>query len=286
MALKNNHKSRMAGAGVALLLATSLAGAVVQPASAEPQKTAATAAVRPKAPQPAGPQKFSGEYTVTFLGLTVARSNFSSTIDGDSYSVVGDVRSAGIGKLMDSVSGESKASGAFAGQTTQSRKFWTEYKNGKKNQMTSIAFSGGAVSNTVNEPALKKRDDKVPLKPEHLRGVADPISATLIKASGADDVCNRTLRIYDGELRADVTLSGARIGKIPGYEGEGVTCSAKFMPVAGYRTGNYAMKYMRNKAKISISFAELGDTGVYAPVRATVSTTLGTVTLLGRRVQG
>jgi hypothetical protein len=245
----------------------------------------AAAAIVPPAPASAAPQKFVGEYTVTFLGLTVARSSFVSTIDGDSYFVSGTVRSAGVGKLVDSVNGSSEVSGSFSGKATQSKKFWTEYKSGKKNQLTTIAFAGGAVTNTVNQPPLRKRPDKVPLTAEHLRGVTDPISATLIKAEGPAEVCDRTLQIYDGELRADVTLSGAKVGPIPGYDGDGVTCSAKFKPVAGYRTGNYGMKYMRDRARISISFAPLGETGVYAPVRASVSTTMGTVTLIGRRVQ-
>ncbi len=237
------------------------------------------------APSLAAPQKFVGEYSVTFLGLTVARSSFVSTIDGDSYVISGTVRSAGVGKLVDSVDGSSEISGSFSGKSTRSRKFWTRYRSGKKNQLTSNAFAGGVVTSTVNEPPLKQRPDKVPLKPEHLRAVTDPISAALIKADSLADVCARTLQIYDGELRADVSLSGGKVGPISGYGGDGVTCSAKFRPIAGYRTGNYAMQYMRNRAKISISFAPLGETGVYAPVRATVSTTLGTVTLIGRRVQ-
>lgn len=241
--------------------------------------------VAPVTPVMAAPQKFVGEYTVTFLGLTVGRANFVSTIDGDSYFVSGTVRSAGVGALVDSVNGASEVSGSFVGDTTRSKKFWTEYKSGKKNQLTTIAFNGGAVTKTVNEPALKQRPDKVPLSAEHLRAVTDPISATLIKAESPAAVCKRTLQIYDGELRANLVLSGAKVGPVPGYKTGGVTCSAKFVPVAGYRSKNYAMKYMRNRARISISFAPLGETGVYAPVRASVTTTMGPVTMIGRRVQ-
>lgn len=233
----------------------------------------------------AASQTFVGEYTVTFLGLPVARSTFSSTIDGDNYHVSGKVQSAGVGKLVDSVNGSSEVSGSFSGKATQSRNFSTEYRNGRKKQLTTIAFAGGAVTNTVNQPALKQRPDKVPLLAEHLRGVTDPISATLVKADSVANVCGRTLAIYDGELRADLSLAPGKVGKTAGVEGDTITCSAKFTPVAGYRTGNYAMKYMRNKARISITFAPLGETGIYAPVRATVSTTMGPVTLVGKPVK-
>lgn len=248
---------------------------------------AATAALLalPMSSASAEPQKFVGEYTVTFLGLTVGKSSFVSTIDGDNYVVSGTVRSAGVGKLVDSISGSSEIAGSFSGESTRPKKFWTEYKSGKKNQLTTIAFSGGAVTKTVNDPPLKQRPDKVPLTEAHLRGVTDPISATLIKAKSPAEVCNRTLRIYDGELRADVKLFGPKVGPVPGYQTGGVTCSAKFTPVAGYRSKNYAMKYMRDRARISISFAPLGETGVYAPVKASVTTTMGPVTMIGRRIK-
>lgn len=233
----------------------------------------------------AASQTFVGEYTVTFLGLTVAKSTFSSSIDGDNYSVSGKVQSAGVGKLVDSVNGSSEVFGSFLGKATQPRNFSTEYRNGKKKQLTTIAFAGGAVTNTVNQPVLKQRADKVPLTAEHLRGVTDPISATLVRSDSLATVCDRTLQIYDGELRADMKLSAGKIGKVSGQEGDTITCAAQFVPVAGYRKSNYAMTYMRTKARISITFAPLGETGIYAPVRATVSTTMGPVTLVGRPVR-
>ncbi|TIO64774.1 MAG: DUF3108 domain-containing protein, partial [Mesorhizobium sp.] len=49
----------------------------------------------------ASPQSFKGEYTVSFLGLSVARATFSSRYDGDTYAINGTVSAAGIAKLFD-----------------------------------------------------------------------------------------------------------------------------------------------------------------------------------------
>lgn len=261
MALK--HLIILAGLGVAL------AGAL--PASAESKAAAA--------------QTYAGEYTISFLGLPVARSNFISTFNGDRFSVKGQIASAGLGKLFDSTTGNSFAAGSFAGDTTRAERFRVDYKTGKKTQTTVIAFAGGKVAKTVNVPPLRKRDHWVPVKATDLNGVTDPISATLIKADSPQDVCSRTLKIYDGQMRVNLQLAYASAGPVSGYDGDAVTCSANFVPVSGYRTNNRSVTYLRDRAKISVSFAPLGETGVYAPVRATVSTTLGTVTVTARRTK-
>lgn len=245
--------------------------------------TSAALAAGPVAAE--GKQTFSGEYTVTFLGLPVARSSFVSSFNGNRFTVEGRMSSAGIGKLFDSTTGTSHASGSFAGKQTRPEAFRVEYKSGKKTQTTAINFAGGAVTKTVNVPPLRKRDNWVAVKLGQLQAVTDPISSTLIRADGPEEVCSRVLRVYDGQMRLNLRLSHVSTGKADGIAGDVVTCSARFVPVAGYRTTNRSIDYMRKRAKISISFARLGETGIYAPVRATVSTSMGPITVTARRTK-
>jgi len=232
-----------------------------------------------------GKQTFSGEYTVTFLGLPVARSNFVSTFNGNSFTVQGRMSSAGIGKLFDSTTGTSLASGRFVGKQTRPESFRVQYKSGKKTQTTAISFAGGAVSKTVNDPPLRKRNNWIGVTRDQLQAVTDPISATLIRADAPGEVCSRVLKVYDGQMRMNLRLSHVSTAKVDGIDGDVVTCSARFVPIGGYRTTNRSIDYMRNRSKISISFAPLGETGIYAPVRATVGTTMGPVTVTARRTK-
>lgn len=229
------------------------------------------------APASADTYTATSNYTISFLGLTVARSTFTATIDGDAFSVSGDMRSAGIAKLFDSTTGTTSIKGRFVGDDTRPSSFRTQYKSGKKSQVTTIAFAGGSVTSTRNDPPTPKRATRIPLKPEHLRSVVDPLSATLVRARNLASVCSRTLSIYDGEMRMNLMMSQAGFQTIDGVET--VTCNARFVPVAGYRTDNKSIQYMRDRGKIRLSFAQLGQTGVYAPVRATISTTMGPVTI-------
>jgi Protein of unknown function (DUF3108) len=236
----------------------------------------------------AAAQSFTGEYAVSFLGFTVARSTFDSTFGNDTFSVKGRVASAGLAELFDSTRGTISSTGRFDGKTTQPSAFRVDYTEGAKSQTTAIRFRGGAVTKTVNVPPLKKRgNDWVPLQQSHLRSVTDPISATLVRADSLGEVCGRTIRVYDGEMRADLRLEpeSENALAVPGFEGKTVTCRVRFVPVAGYRQGRRALEFLKNRSQIRIAFAQLGTTGVYAPVHAKVGTQIGTLTVSARRFE-
>src|SRR6185312_11726617 len=65
----------------------------------------------PGAAASAGPQDFRGEYTVSFLGLSVAKATFDSHYENDAYSIHGSVSSAGIAQLFDDTKGTISTSG-------------------------------------------------------------------------------------------------------------------------------------------------------------------------------
>ena len=150
-----------------------------------------------------------------------------------------------------------------------------------------LQFAKGNVVKVSNSPPLPpRRADWVAVGAKELLAVADPISATLIEAKDARSVCGRTIKAFDGEIRADLALSYVNTApvSIGGSEVEAVTCQGRFKPVAGYHRGNKSLQYLSTKSKIILKFAQLGKTGLYAPIQATVGTKVGTVTIRARRL--
>jgi len=234
------------------------------------------------------PRHFQVDYAISMFGLDIGRSSFRSTISGDTFSVGGRLRSSGIARLFDSTEGTTSVTGRFEGSQPRPESFVLSYASGKKKQHTEIAFAGGAVSRTENVPPNKPPRGKwVALSEGHLRAVSDPLSGTLVRASGLRDVCDRTLKLYDGEMRADLKLSFAKMAKAEaaGYRGEAVTCNARFVPVAGYRADRDSIQFLKNKSRIQLPFAPLGDTGVYALFNASATTEIDTLTIKARRFE-
>ena len=230
---------------------------------------------------------YRGEYAISFLGLPVGRVNFESRVDRESYSIEGEASAAGLGIFFYDTTGKLTASGRFT-DGVQADRFRAEYRYDEKPTLVDIRFSDGNVVEVVNDPPLKKRrKDWVPIQPSDLKSVVDPIAATLVKADRLEDVCKGGARMFDGELRADLTLSFVSMGKasFEGFEGKTVTCRLKFTPAAGYRKGRRALEFLRTKSRIMVTFAQIGETVIYAPVHATIGTRIGTITVRARRFE-
>jgi urease beta subunit len=231
------------------------------------------------APSTLHAESYRSSYSVTFLGIPIASSSFVSSFEEDRFDIEGTLQSTGIASIFDDVKGKVTVSGRFAKDRTEALSFRLDYTADGKAKSTAIRFEDGNVVSTENVPPLKKRSKRwVPLSEDDLRTVLDPISATLVRASGPDDVCNRTVKVYDGEMRVDIRLVPDETASGSSMEGA-VTCAVRFEPVAGYRKGKKAIEFLRKEARIVVSLAPVGDHGVYAPVYASVGTRYGPVTV-------
>jgi len=233
-------------------------------------------------------QTFSADYSVSFFGFTVARSSFVTKIGADRYDIDGSVRSDGLASFFYDTNAKTKASGRIDKGQLSPDAYSVDYVYGEKTKKTSLQFAKGRIVKISNSPPLPpRRADWVPVDTNELQAVLDPLSATLIQAKDLRSVCDHTVKAFDGELRADMQLSYVEIApvSIGGYEGDAVTCAGRFKPVAGYHRDNKSLRYLSTKSQIMVKFAELGKTGIYAPIQASVSTRVGTVWIRARRLE-
>ncbi len=232
------------------------------------------------------PKTFRGDYKLTFLGLRIAKSTFISNFSGDTFVLNGSLKSAGLARMFDKTVAHTQVTGRIAENGVEPLGYQLNYVMGGKAQKTAIRFSEGKVVETENVPPLKKRGANwVPLGADDLSAVFDPLTATMVRASSAREVCNRTIRAYDGEMRVNLKLSyaGMRPFRTKGFKGDVVRCKAKFEPVSGYRKGRRALEFMKHRSRMEIGFAPVGASNIYAPIFATVGTQVGTLRLYATR---
>lgn len=227
----------------------------------------------------AAPQSFTADYSVTYIGLPVARATFTSTFsENGAVAIRGSLRSAGMARLFSSTQGSTTARGHIGSNGVEPRAFEAEYLTGRNRQQVSLRFERGGVAETRHQPPMRpRRSDWVHVRDGHLASVLDPLTATLVRAASAEEVCRRSVSVFDGWLRADLELEPVATGPVRGHEGTGARCRGRFTPVAGYRANNRDMRYLRDRSEIEVTFAPLGDTGLFAPVHASIGTRVGTV---------
>lgn len=226
----------------------------------------------------AAAEQFRSSYTVSVLGLKVASSSFQTTLDKDALTIRGSLRSSGLVRLFDDTTGNTTVTARLGKKGVEPGGYDVRYVSGRKKKHTAIRFAGG-VARATNSPPLKKKGNYIELKPGDLKGVWDPMTALILRAETPAMVCGRTIRVFDGETRADLKLLPA--GRVPfstkGFKGDAVRCKVKFIPVSGYRAGKQQIDYLAKRARMEVLFAPMGTGDLWAPVRGTVGTKIGPV---------
>ncbi|MEO0543524.1 MAG: DUF3108 domain-containing protein [Pseudomonadota bacterium] len=234
------------------------------------------------------PVKYRAEYRISAFGFTVGNSAFNTNVhsNGD-YQVNGSLRSSGVARLFAAINGQLTTKGTLLSQEVKPRAFAATYTEGKTKKGTLFDFVGNTITGAENSPPVKKRGKWVPLDTGDLANALDPISAIMVPAQKPRDVCNRTIKAFDGAMRLDVKLSYLRTVpfSVRGFKGDVVTCKGKYIPVSGYDANKQDIKWMEKNGSIEVSFGPIGATGFYAPVAAKVKTRLVTLRVRATRFE-
>jgi hypothetical protein len=155
---------------------------------------------------------------------------------------------------------------------------------GKKAETIKIALAAGSIKETLIEPEPPVTPDRIPVLDVHRRNVLDPMTGSLLRVPGTGDpvspeACRRTIPVFDGRMRYDLSLDYKRIEMVKaekGYKGPAVVCAVYFTPIAGYVADRPAIKYMAAQRNMEIWFAPIAGTRVLVPFKIIIPTPIGT----------
>jgi hypothetical protein len=233
-------------------------------------------------------ETFHSAYSISIWGLPLAKMEFESDIQPATYKVNGSLRSSALADIIEPTRGTITVAGRLNPAGAVPYRYDLNYTYGPKKKRTIIVFKGQDVGRYINQPPISKSKPWIDVTPAHLKRVFDPMSGFLIRANSLNDVCARTISVFDGEVRADIRMSGGTMTSFSttGYSGPAITCQLKVDPISGYRKGKKQIEYIRNSTNMSLTFAPAGVTGTYAPVMAQIGTQIGTVTVSATRFGG
>ncbi|MCE1237222.1 MAG: DUF3108 domain-containing protein [Hyphomicrobiales bacterium] len=219
-------------------------------------------------------------YDLSLAGLPLAEADVGFDDRAGRYAVDVAWRTVGLAGIFASADGTLAASGRLVRGHPRPHAYRLIERKGDTPFDVDMTLSGGAVSHLSVEPPAKTGEDIVPVGPEHRRGVSDPLSAALLPGSIAPAaVCDRSLAVFDGWSRWDVRLATEKIlDEAPaGLRGPVAVCAARWVPIAGHRSGHRSVRYMAENRDVEIRFARLPDRDLWIPIDAHVGTMIGTV---------
>ena len=220
-------------------------------------------------------------YGVSLLGLPLGRAALDGEVAGQTYKIAINARLTGVASLVSSSKGAAVASGAFLRGLIVPSAYANTSANATQTRTVRVAMSGGSVKGVDISPPIDPSPERVPLTDAHTRNIVDPLSAMIMPVPGTEPImgpaaCNRTIPVYDGFTRFDVTLTyvAQRQVKVKGYTGPVSVCAVRYTPIAGHRNRK-PVQFMAQNKDIEVWLAPVGANRVLVPFRISMATTIG-----------
>lgn len=236
----------------------------------------------------AWPASVAAKYKLSFGGFDVGKYQFLSLSDGKTYTVSSN---ASVSALFGAYTwkGQIEARGAVDTGGPHPASYQMNYKVKSKEGQVKLGFDKAGVKTVTLVPPKPLPPEAVPVKPEHMKSVFDPMSAivTLTHAS-VGSPCDRKVPIYDGKARFDLVLSlkgeqRLKEAKPSGQPANLVVCQVKYVPISGYKPKDFVNPWVDYNA-IEIAFRPIPSAGLFVPYRVTIPTSIGSAVMIAERV--
>lgn len=222
------------------------------------------------------PASVDAGYRVTLNGFDLGTFSFKSNVGSSNYTLHTHVElSALLGVFR--WKGITQVSGSIDAKRPSPTDFRFDYESSVRNGSVIMGFDANNVDHVTVLPVVREPADMVPLERKHLSNVLDPLSAILVLThSDAKTPCGRTIGIFDGKQRFNISLHDARRVRLPGPREEtAVVCRVKYTPLSGYRA-NAETRDLSQTNAIEITFRLVPAAKLMVPQSVTVPTGAGT----------
>jgi Protein of unknown function (DUF3108) len=234
------------------------------------------------------PASVVAKYKLTFGGFDVGSYNFQSKSDGKTYTTTG---TADVSAMFGAFKwkGGITSNGTLDAAAPHPVGYQLNFKSKSKTGSVTLGFDKATVISVKLEPAKPPHPDAVPVKPEHLKDVFDPMSSILaITHANGPNPCNRTIPIFDGKVRFNLVMSAKGEQRIKeqkpsGQPTELKVCKVQYVPLAGYKPKDFNKPWV-DYSGIEISLRPVPSANIFVPYRIAIPTTLGSAIMSAESV--
>ena len=231
-------------------------------------------------------QEIRAIYRVDLAAFSLGEMKVSASLNGSAYEMQANGRFSLIAGMLFRASGKTASEGEWSKAGPRPAKFTFSFEDGKKKETRELRFAKGAVSDVSIVPHKKKNArNRVPVTKDQLRNVLDPFTAAFLSVhseapSGDLKVCERTLKVFDGQQRFDIVLKPKRVESaakgVNGLSGSVAVCQVRYVPIAGYRPNNAGVKFVSENEDIEVWLVSPPGSALHLPYKIVMPTAWGT----------
>ncbi|MDX2259074.1 MAG: DUF3108 domain-containing protein [Hyphomicrobiaceae bacterium] len=241
--------------------------------------------VSPAAASEAWPARLATTYAISFNGFDLGTFRLTAGVKGDTYRLDGD---AEISALLGTFKwrGITKAEGRIEAARPRPADYIFAFDGTSRSGSIKLGFDGKGPASVSIVPPLPDASDTAPLKPQHLPGALDPLSAVMAMVRPQNGApCNQRLGVFDGKQRFDLVLTDKGRETVSRLDGRGTeqvfVCAVRYIPIGGYPL-NDETRRMANATDIEVAMRPVPAAGLHLPHEIRIPTVAGTVRLTAR----
>jgi hypothetical protein len=228
------------------------------------------------------PVNMTAHYAIYMTHIRVGEIAWAVYFSDQSYLASANGKASGMFSVLISGEGSVTTYGAITDGKLVPTTVTTSVSDDEGHNEAQMTFENGVLKH-ADDDGPPPSSDRVPVTPELLRGVTDPLSAMLIPFEAdafAPANCDKTLQIYDGRRRYNLVLSYKRVDNMKikrGYDGRVLVCGVVLRALAGYNPDSLLVRYLAGKTDLELWFAPVAGLAIIVPVRALMPTLIGTL---------
>lgn len=227
-------------------------------------------------------ETLKAHYSLSLIGLSIGQASADGVIEGRNYRVDISMRTSGLASLVNDTRGAATAAGAFSHNGPAPASYANTTSNPYETRTVRMALAGNSVRAVQVDPTPWDLPIRVPVTESNKAHIIDPVSALIMSVPAGEPLtgpsaCNRTIPVFDGVTRFDVSLYYVETRNVEtnGYSGPVSVCMARYTPIAGHRPDSVSTRFMAENSDINVWLAPLPSAHVVVPYRIAVRTSAG-----------
>ncbi|HEY8032501.1 MAG TPA: DUF3108 domain-containing protein [Methylocella sp.] len=225
---------------------------------------------------------FRARYTVSLIGFPIGEAVAAGSLGPATYKIDLNAKLTGVAAMVTNVKLALAATGAMHRGGAAPSTYATTSASSQGTRTVRMSLDAGTVKAVEIVPPFEDKEGRVPVTPANKRNILDPATALIMAVPEGQPLvgpaaCNRTIPVYDGYVRFDVTLHyvGTKDVDVDGYSGPVSVCAARYTPVAGHKRDSKSTKFMAENKDIEAWLAPIERAHVVVPFHVALMTLAG-----------
>jgi hypothetical protein len=231
---------------------------------------------------PARADEFKARYTVSLIGFHIGEAAAAGSVGPTNYRIDLSAKLTGIAAMVADVKLALAATGSLRRGGPAPSTYATTSANSIGSRTVRMSLDSGNVKAVEIFPPFEDKEGRIPVTEANKRNIVDPTSALIMPVPEGQPLigpaaCNRTIPVYDGYVRFDVTLHyvGVKDVSVNGYSGPVSVCSARYIPISGHKRDSKSTRFMAENRDIEAWLAPIERAHVVVPLHIALMTLAG-----------